>query len=246
MSDTIIQECKTNGYSLVRGFLNGAELEQLQSALLQLAMSFCGKLGAEALNVTDTEIDRLFVDILQRKPEWQSLLYQRLQQIPFALAVPALPQVQNLAKRLLGSEAIGVWPRVQIRLDLLDDKVNHIKWHHDYLYNRGTQDSFTFWIPLVDFDESMGLLQIATGSHISADSFRFDRTGDSSRFDYNLSQDQVDRLEIEVPSYYEAGDLVVFNSKTIHSGALNTNPGRARLTLLFRLQNLHTLEGLQP
>ncbi len=244
MNGKIAQECQDSGYSLVRGFLTDAEIGRIQEEVRQLAVAFYGQMNVQAKEAPPSEIDRLLVDILHQRPEWQSILYQRLQQIPFILAVTTLPQVQSLAKQLLNTEAIGIWPRVQVRLDLLDDKNNHIKWHHDYLYNRGTQDSFTYWIPLVDIDKSMGLLQIAAASHINADSFNFERAGDSSKFDYNLSDEQVERLKIEVPDHYNAGDLAVFHSKTIHSGALNSNPDRARLTLLFRLQNLHTLEDL--
>lgn len=244
MNGKVIQECQDNGYSLVRGFINGAELGRIQEEIRQLALAFYSQMNVKVKEAPLAEVDRLLVDILHQRPDWQSILYQRLQQIPWVLAATTLPQVQSLARQLLNTEAIGIWPRVQVRLDLLDDKNNHIKWHHDYLYNRGTQDSFTYWIPLVDIDKSMGLLQIAEASHINADSFNFERTGDSSKFDYNLSDEQVERLKIEIPDHYKAGDLAIFHSKTIHSGALNTNPDRARLTLLFRLQNLHTIENL--
>ena len=56
MNETTIQDCKTNGYSLIRKFLNGAELARLRSDLRQLASAFYGKLGVEAMNATDSEL----------------------------------------------------------------------------------------------------------------------------------------------------------------------------------------------
>lgn len=244
MNTKTLQECEKNGYDIVPGFLTPENLLSIHTELRHLADAMGEKIGVSSAGIPAAEIDRTFVEILKRCPEWQSTLYQRLQQVPSVISTCSLPQVREMSQRLLKTEAIGVWPRIQVRLDLFEDSKNHIRWHHDYLYNRGTQDSFTFWIPLADVNASMGLLQIAKGSHVTADSFEFEKSSDINKFDYNLSQEQVDRLDIVVPQSYQAGDLAVFNSKTIHSGALNQNPDRARLTLLFRLQNLHTLEDL--
>ncbi|WP_395731774.1 phytanoyl-CoA dioxygenase family protein [Prosthecobacter sp.] len=244
MSTNTLQECDKNGYDLVRGFLTPENLLNIHAELRLLADAVGARIGVSSAGIPDSEIDRPFVEIVKRRPDWQSILYQRLQQLPSIISACSLPQVREMSQSLLKTTAISVWPRVQVRLDLFEDSKNHIRWHHDYLYNRGTQDSFTFWIPLSNVDASMGLLQIAKGSHITADSFHFEKSSDVNKFDYTLSQDQVDRLDIVVPQSYQAGDLAVFHSKTIHSGALNQNPDRARLTLLFRLQNLHTLEDL--
>jgi ectoine hydroxylase-related dioxygenase (phytanoyl-CoA dioxygenase family) len=244
MNTNTLKKCEKNGYDIVPGFLTAENLLNIQLDLRRLADAMGEKIGISSEGTPASEIDRTFVKILKSQPKWQSILYQRLQQVPSVISTCSLPQVSDMSQSLLKTEAIGVWPRIQVRLDLFEDSANHIRWHHDYLYNRGTQESFTFWIPLVDLDASMGLLQIARGSHITADSFEFEKTSDINKFDYNLSKEQVDRLDIVVPQSYQAGDLAVFNSKTIHSGTLNQNPDRARLTLLFRLQNLHTLEDL--
>ena len=38
--------------------------------------------------------------------------------------------------------------------------------HQDYVYNDGSLNSVTFWLPLQDVDTSVGPLQIAPGSHL--------------------------------------------------------------------------------
>jgi hypothetical protein len=171
----------------------------------------------------------------------QSVLYDRLQQMPALLSLPSHPRFLETARKLLDTKYVGVWPRVQQRFDRFGDGANLIKWHHDYLYNGGTRSSFTFWMPVVDITPEMGLLKIVPGSHLR-DDFRFVKESNGQRFSFTLEGDVVQNLETVAPEV-RAGDCVIFHSLSVHTGSPVTIPGRARLTVLFRMQDLTRLEA---
>jgi hypothetical protein len=238
-------EMEERGFLVLRHFLSPEELQPLWTDIDQLSEAFCFGMGVDRVAPPAGERDRNLVNIIGQRPDIQPTLYDRIQNMPALLCVANHPKIRRLAETLLNSSHVGVWPRLQMRVDLPEDHVNHIAWHTDYIYNQGTRDSFTFWMPVNDIEADMGLLQIGVGSHHVADEFKFVKIDGPNRFSYTLEDDDVSRLEIVAPESYKAGDLVVFHSQVIHAGAVNHNPDRARLVALFRMQNLNSLEAFE-
>lgn len=242
----ILQEIQEKGYLIIRNFFQETELSRCWKAIDSLAKAFAIGLGIDSNKfdeVLPTERDRMLVSILQKRPDLQSVLYNRLQMVPELLALPSNKVFQDLAKQLLKTDSIGVWPRLQVRLDLFNDDKNVIGWHHDYLYNKGTSASYTFWMPLVSTRKEMGTLLLADGSHKLEMDGMFKPVEGDRRFAFNLEPEVLERLSYWEPEGFSAGDLVVFHRKLVHSGMLNQVHDRARLTVLFRMQNLETLEA---
>lgn len=235
-------EIHEQGYLLLHGFFSDADLGPIWRDIDHLVEAFCRQAELPCPAVDARQRDRRVAGIINQRPDLQSDLYERLQQLPALLALANHPKIRALAETILTTEKIGVWPRIQMRMDLYQDEFNRIAWHTDYMYNQGTDDSFTFWMPLVNVEPDMGLLRIAPRSHHIADQFEFCKIDSTNRFAYTLKDEDVNCLEIETPQSDRAGDLVVFHSKVIHCGAINFNPHRARLTALFRMQNLNSLE----
>jgi hypothetical protein len=233
------------GFGVIRGFFTEADLKPLWADVRNLAIAFASSNGVGLDEVSDNEVDRLLVSFLKERPQLQGVLYDRLQQTPANLATPGHEKFRDMARKLFNTEAYGIWPRMQVRLDLYQDKKNVIEWHHDYLYNQGTKNSWTAWMPLVDISEGMGLLRIAPGTHSVPTPFEFTKTGGVNRFDYTLDPEVVAGLNLVRPDFYNAGDLVLFHSLVIHAGAENQTLDRARLVQLFRLQNLNDLEAFE-
>ena len=230
------------GFLVIRNFFDTQDLVPLWEDLHRLASAFCQGLCIDVETVDPSESDRLIVNIINHRPQLQPVLYDRLQNVPSLLAIPSHPKVRRLAQHLLGTDRYGIWPRMQIRMDRYEDRRNLIEWHHDYLYNQGTKHSYTLWMPLVNFENAMGVLLIAKRSH-KLGNVNFIKTQGPNRFDYTLSKEVVAGLDIVSPDCYRAGDLVVFHSLVLHSGTINTLAHRARLTALFRIQDLSTLEA---
>jgi len=242
-----MQDIERKGYLIIRNFFQEAELYPYWRAIDYFVKAFARGVGIdfnEFDEVLPTERDRMLVSILQKRPDLQSVLYDRLQMIPELLALPSHQRFQKLAKEILKTKSIGVWPRMQVRLDLCGDEKNVIRWHHDYLYNKGTSNSYTFWMPMVSITKEMGTLLLADRSHkLQLQDEMFERVEVNRRFVFNLKEEILKQLEYWQPENFSAGDLVIFHSLLVHSGMLNTMQDRARMTVLFRMQNLETLEA---
>ncbi|MEO6629861.1 MAG: phytanoyl-CoA dioxygenase family protein [Aquihabitans sp.] len=233
----------THGFVVIRGFFDDAALRPLWRDVHRLVDSFADALGVSPPACDEREADRRVAAVLERTPTAQPVLYDRMQQMPALLALPDDTRIREVAHTFLDTECLGVWPRVQLRLDPFSDRKNLIEWHHDYLYNQGTTRSYTFWMPLSDNTSEMGPLLVADGSH-RMDDVEFERTGSESRFDFSLRDEMVAKLHV-LPLSTRAGDLVVFHSLLLHSGQLNRTPGRARMSALFRIQDLRSLDAFE-
>lgn len=228
------------GFGYYEKLLTSDEVNELRMDLAGVADAFERGLGLAATVCDEAEIDRRLVSIVLQRPDIQGALYDRMQQMPSLLRLPSNAKIQALARELLKSEHLGVWPRVQLRFDRKGDTANLIMWHHDYIYNGGTSSSVTFWIPLVDVTAQMGLLKIAPGSHLNG-KFEFLKEGAGRKFSYTLPDDVVSNLTTMSPEV-DAGDCVAFHSLTVHTGTPVLIDGRARLTALFRIQDLNQLD----
>lgn len=240
----MISSFNENGFLILKNFIPKNEIITLQQQIHELSLGIDNQLEPEqaAPHYSDyNKVDRHLLALLQKNRIKQSILYDRLQQITGLLALPSNPKINSIAKALLQTRYLGVWPRVQLRFDIHGDKFNLINWHHDYLYNKGTEASITFWIPLVETTSQMGPIKIARGSHKQA--YSFIQVADA-RFNFTLANDIVDGLDIVDYQEYNAGDVCILHSKTIHTGCLNEDSERARLTCVFRLQDLTKLENV--
>lgn len=239
ISDDHLEEIATNGFLVIRKFLSHSELSPLFEELRNLALAF--GVTQEQLDSYEN-IDEAFVQLIEKNKRLQSPLYERLQQIPQLLKLPSTDKIFNLSKLILNTSHIGVWPRIQIRLDLADDNENLIEWHTDYSYNRGTAHSYTFWLPLAPIDKAMGPIKMVPGSHKK--DYDFITNSKARRHSLTLDDEVIKDLEPIQIDQFQAGDLVLFHSKFLHTGMINTVKHRARLVCVFRMQNLDTLEIL--
>ncbi len=237
------ERIEADGFLHIPNFFNGSDLEPIWEDIDELTSAFARRLNQKTEGCLSDQRDRPLVSIANAHPAIRPVMYDRLQAMPSLLAMPAHPKVRELSRAILGTRQIGVWPRVQLRFDTLSDDKNLIAWHHDYIYNKGTQHSYTFWMPLVSITPDMGLLQFAANSHHRADEVEFVKVENGRRFDYDLDEKTLKSFDVFSHDKYQAGDLVLFHSKFIHSGQLNSNPHRARLTALFRMQDLSKLEA---
>lgn len=237
VNDNELKLLEDNGYVVIKEFLSDDELSPLLSELRSLALAF--GITNEQLNSFKT-IDEAFVEIIKNNKNLKPFLYDRLQQLPQLLKIPSTNKIFNLSKLILKTSSIGVWPRIQIRLDLAEDSENLIEWHTDYAYNRGTSNSYTFWLPLVPIDKSMGPIAMVVGSHKKE--YKFITNTKGRRHSLTLEDEEIKKLDAIQIDQFQAGDLVLFHSQFLHSGMINTLKNRARLVCVFRMQNLNTLE----
>jgi hypothetical protein len=104
--------------------------------------------------------------------------------------------------------------------------------HQDYLYIRGSENTWTCWFPLGDCPDELGGLAILPGSHKGG--FLPSHPGKGAG-----------GQEVDVPkgatwaaSSFRCGDVVMFHSLTIHQGRDNATADRLRVSVDYRYQPL--------
>lgn len=237
INDKELKCLEDDGFLLIKNFLSKAELSPLMYELENLATAFGST--RESISKADS-IDEIFVDIIKKNQELQPFLYDRLQLLPQLLKISSHEKVLHLSKTILKTETIGVWPRMQLRLDLANDNENLIEWHTDYSYNKGTSHSYTFWLPIVPIDKKMGPILMVPGSHTK--NYKFIKSDKGRRHTFTLEDEDVGNLKTMQQDKFAAGDLLVFHSKFLHSGMVNKIENRARLVCVFRMQNVNKLD----
>jgi ectoine hydroxylase-related dioxygenase (phytanoyl-CoA dioxygenase family) len=240
---TEIQKLQQDGFCVIENFFSRETIDDVLKSIEKVIEGVIESAGLRAREYIDQrdEVDETIVRLIATNPKLQPILYDRLQQMPALLAFPGKSSIITIASEILESSRIGVWPRTQLRMDLPGDEENVINWHNDYIYNGGTVDSYTFWFPLVSLNEDMGYIDFAKGSHLLTEDIRYQMAGPEKKFKITIPDDQKHKLNIVTPKP-AVGDLVIFHCKTWHTGKLNKSKKNARLSGLFRMQNLNKLE----
>jgi ectoine hydroxylase-related dioxygenase (phytanoyl-CoA dioxygenase family) len=102
--------------------------------------------------------------------------------------------------------------------------------HQDYFHVRGTENTWTSWIPLGDCNKELGGLTLVPGSH-----------------NWGLlpehPADGAGLIGINVPSdsnwlseNFTSGDVLMFHSHTVHKGVENNSLDKIRLSMDCRFQ----------
>ncbi len=109
--------------------------------------------------------------------------------------------------------------------------------HQDYPNNQGTTNLTAAWIPVGDIPMDLGPVAVLRGSH------RFGVLPLGGHMGPGRRQAKVPRKMLEelrwVTTDFEAGDVLVFNSLTVHAALYNLTEFDLRLSVDFRYQ----LEG---
>lgn len=224
-----------DGYVIIKNFIQKKYILSLKKDLSNLAEQVLKdeKIKINSKNI-EVEISKYF------KNNKMTILYDRAQNLNTLYSIVISKKVRNFSEKILRTKNVGIWPRPQIRIDIKDDVENTLGWHNDYMYNKGTEHSYTFWIPIINLSKEMGLLLLAKGSHKKNFNNSFIKTK-KKKFNFTLPENILNKLEIiEIPPV-AAGDLVLFHSKFLHAGQKNKS-NKTRLTILFRMQNLGKLE----
>ena len=113
---------------------------------------------------------------------------------------------------------------------LPEDDAHLTPAHQDYYFIRETPRFYTLWIPLMDIVQQVGGLAVAPGSHKRGLREHVEQDVFSTIF-RDRKQRGIALSEVPPPwatTDYHAGDLLIFNSQTIHWAL----PNRSRLVRL--------------
>lgn len=114
-----------------------------------------------------------------------------------------------------------------VRCDMPDDPEHEFDQHQDYVYNWGSRNSITIWIPLQDTPAEMGALKIVPGSH-KRGVLPSTETG-------HLAHPYPEDDFITVP--VRLGEALVFSQLLVHRSGHNTTD-RCRFSIQLRYNDL--------
>jgi len=90
--------------------------------------------------------------------------YDQLRFLPEVMELCGKPEVINAAKNA-GIQFPSQCLHPMLRVDMPSDDQFLFYQHQDYVYNLGSQNSITVWMPLQDIDKEIGQLGVLPGSH---------------------------------------------------------------------------------
>jgi ectoine hydroxylase-related dioxygenase (phytanoyl-CoA dioxygenase family) len=201
-----------SGYAVARQILPHHEIDQLLADVGFLQNELAGTSFAGPH-------DPATADLLARDHDFQSRVYDGLQahRPVSVVALAEWPALVDLVREIL-KEPLGLFSKIPLRVDVPFEIKELAVWHQDFRYVQGTPNFVTAWIPLQDTNYLNGCLSVMPGSHLQGP-IEHDAAVLGKRHFPSTHLDGEIRL---VP--VDKGDVVLFHSCLLHSGAINMSP----------------------
>lgn len=232
MSDAQIASYRDDGFTVLRGFLNGEEVAELKQAMLD-AIATMGKSriagpGAELVE-GDAYFDRVYTQRLN--------LWRINDVVKRYLHNPALGR---LLCRLEGIDAIRVWhDQALIKEPFANPTTLHLDDPYWSFYSR---QAISIWIALEDATPENGCLCFLPGSHKMAST---DNVGQSEEFGSLLLLYPEMRKIRPVVAPMKAGDCSFHNGLTAHGAGVNMTIDRRIAMTCAYMPDGSTFNGIQ-
>jgi hypothetical protein len=143
--------------------------------------------------------------------------------------------ITDIAEKLIGEPIVPhVHKQVRAQFPVEPDKADQVtNAHQDFVYNQGTPEVYTCWVPLGDIPRDFGGLQVLPGSHKQGIYEVHAPTPGS----ITLSINDADLTGEWAAPDYKMGDAIFFHSMTVHRVLANRSQS-LRLSMDCRYQAL--------
>jgi hypothetical protein len=158
-------------------------------------------------------------------------LYREVQKLESFHAIAHEPALLH-AFRVLFGEEVFPHPRNIARIVIPHRELKATPSHQDFIHIQGTPQTWTAWFPLGDCPRSLGGLAMLEGSHKHGVFGVTHMEGGAGGLEAILCGLDYEWAEGD----YEAGDVIVFHSQTVHKALPNQNGRAVRLSCDFRYQ----------
>ena len=215
-----------DGYLFIRNLFPRETLEYLRLKQLKIGLE-------EGWVRADAPLENGVADLngfgVEPEPEYMRVM-GRMTCFQQFYALAQHPNLIGMFERMLG-ESVLPHAKVIGRCLFPQREAFTTPPHQDYVFIRGTAETYTAWIPLQDLPPEMGGLQIAAGSHKNG-IFEYKPALGAGGMGINES------LEGSwVNSPFKQGDVLIFHSMAVHKGVPCTGE-RLRLSIDARYQRL--------
>ena len=230
-SEALRRRMQEDGYLYFSRLLDREKILRLRRKML-LALRECGWIEPDSLLMRGRAAAR---PVREGTPEFFEA-YDEIQKIEELHTLAHDDALVAMMRDVLGDTAFP-HPLKIARLISPDHYEVSTPPHQDYPNNQGTPDLTATWIPVGDLPSAMGGIAILRGSH---------RWGVLPLTTHLGAGNRAAVLPIElleecrwVTTEFEAGDVLVFPSQTVHAARHNASELYLRLSVDFRYQ----LEG---
>lgn len=217
-----------NGYLYFPNLLPVDDIMPVRQAVLQVAERY--RLLRDGINIDEgIRGEGVYIDLEYDKPTPPHLqrFYNDILSLRGFNAFPHHPTVTGIIESLLG-EPTFAHPRHICHI-LFPGRFEHTtEAHQDFHPVRGTENTWTVWIPLGDCDSDLGGVTVACGSH---------KRGylDAKQV---TSGALVDDGTVWHWNPFQCGDVLMFQALTIHQGRDNVTKDHIRLSTSARYQRM--------
>ena len=143
------------------------------------------------------------------------------------------PSIIYMCDKLFGEKTL-VHPRNIGRIMFPENTKYTTPAHQDFIHIRGTEETFTAWIPLGDCPTNLGGLTVLVGSHRSG-IYPVKPAFGAGGLGIDTEPLEADGLKW-VSGDYEIGDAMFFHSHTVHKALPNQTSDKIRLSVDYRYQ----------
>lgn len=159
-------------------------------------------------------------------------MYREIQKLESFHALAHHVKLMSMYNELFGYAALP-HPRNIGRIMLPHRDVKITPSHQDFIHIQGEEETWTCWIPLGDTPRELGGLAVLQGSH-RAGLLGVTEDPGAGGLETILCGLDYDWHTVD----YMAGDVLTFNSLTVHKSTPSRRPGQIRMSSDFRYQAL--------
>lgn len=225
-SPALHERMERDGYLFISGLLPTEQVESLRLKQLEIGLEE-GWVNADV--PLEDGIANLSGFGVEPEPEYMRVM-GRMTRFQEFYALPQHPNIIGMFERMLG-EPVLPHAKVIGRCLFPQREAFTTPPHQDFVFIRGTAETYTAWIPFHDLSPEMGGLQIAAGSH-RAGVYNYEPAlGAGGMGIADLLEDTW------VNNPFKQGDVLIFHSMVVHKGVPCTGD-RLRLSMDTRYQRL--------
>ncbi len=220
------ERVERDGYLFLPKLLPTELIEPVRFQYLEILRDAGWLKQGTALEDMVAELDAFCVE---PEPTYTDVL-SNVYKLPGFHAIPQHPNLLGVMERLLDAPVIPM-PHVITRAMFPQREEYTTPPHQDFVFIQGNEDVYTAWIPLSDLPPESGGLQLASGSNHGG---IYDFTPALGAGGVAVTADLEDSW---VYSPFHQGDVLIFNSMTVHQGVPATGE-RMRLSVDTRFQRV--------
>ena len=234
-SEKLRQAYYTEGALVIKGLLNTEDLYSVATFLQEILELKFPKLPDQAYskNLIQT-VSNLLIEAMAISSEAQGIIYDVMSQSAATHSLSTNPKILNIIGKLL-SKYVSLHEKKILLMSPPHETWHLARWHQDYYYNGGSENSCTVYAPLQKTTIANGGLSLALGSHLNG-LLPHDPNDQKNKWN-TISNYEIEKFSKVCNIDMELGDVLFLHSLIPHTANINKSKN-VRFVANFRYQDL--------